>query len=147
MARSATKQELVEALGSVPIFSELSKKELKEIVDIGTVEEHPAEHDVVTEGGGGVGFHLILAGEAKVVRNGRRIATLGPGNFFGEISVIDGGPRTATVTSLEGYREFAVSAWDFRPILKESPSISYKLLVHLCGRLRDAETIATLATC
>jgi CRP-like cAMP-binding protein len=147
VARSTGKQELVEALGSVPIFSELSKKELKEIVDVGTVMDRPAEDDVVTEGGGGVGFHLILAGEAKVVRNGRRIATLGPGQFFGEISVIDDGPRTATVTTLEGYREFGVSAWDFRPILRANPSITFKLLVHLCGRLREAETVATLATC
>ena len=135
----AKQQEQVEVLRRVPLFSDLTKRELQQVARTVNDVTHPAGHVIVTEGDKGVGLHIIISGQAKVSRNGRTVARLGPGDYFGEMSMIDGGPRTATVTADTPLRLLGLTFWDFHPLLKTSPSISYKLLVKLCARLREAE--------
>ncbi len=134
-----TRKQQVEMLRRVPLFADLSKRELDQLARTGRVVDHAEGHTVVTEGEKGVGFHLILDGEARVTKKGRTVAKLGAGQWFGEVSMIDGGPRTATVIAGTALRTFGVASWDFHPLLKSSPTITFKLLVTMCSRLRDAE--------
>lgn len=135
----ATKKEKVEKLSSVPLFSELSQKDLGRLCDMSKETVHRAGQSVVTEGRGGVGFHLILSGEAKVVRGGRTVANLGPGDFFGEMTLIDGAPRSATVFAETDLTTAVLSQWEFRPLVKASPDMAWKLIVYLTGRVREEQ--------
>ena len=85
-------------------------------------------------------IHLVTAGEAEVEVGGQPRATLRRGQGFGEISLIDGEPRSATVRAgTDGLQTFALSAWEFRPLLEENPSVAFQLLKTLSARLRAAE--------
>lgn len=134
-----TQKESIERLGSVPLFEGLTKTDLKHLVGISKVVDHGADHTIVSEGESGAGFHLILAGEAKVVRGNKTLARLGPGDFFGEMALIDAGPRTATVVGDGPLTTLAITAWDFRPLVKTRPDLAWKLLVHLTKRLREEQ--------
>jgi CRP-like cAMP-binding protein len=138
MAVVSRKQQ-IEMLRRVPLFSDLTRRELDQLARTGRVVDHAQGHVVVTEGEKGVGFHLILDGEARVTKGDRTVAKLGPGEWFGEVSMIDGGPRTATVAATTPLRTFGLASWDFHPLLRSSPTIAFKLLVTMCSRLRDAE--------
>lgn len=138
-----TKKDRLEMLRAVPLFGDLSRKELGGILDTAKEVEHDPGDEIVREGATGVGFHLILEGQVRVTRGGRTVARLGPGDFFGEIALLDGGPRTATVTAESALRTLSLTSWEFRPLVEGTPSLAYKLLVHLCGRLRDAERGST----
>jgi CRP/FNR family transcriptional regulator, cyclic AMP receptor protein len=143
----ATKKAKKELLGGVPIFQDLSAKDLDSILDSGKEVHHDAGHVVISEGHGGIGFHLILEGRAKVTRNGRTLARLGAGEFFGEMAVVDDGPRTASVVADTDLTTFFLSRWDFRPLVKSNPDLAWKLIKHLVGRLRDEQTGAAELTC
>lgn len=136
----ATKTEKLNLLSGVPLFADMSQKDLKMILESGKEVHHPAGEEIMTEGHGGIGFHLIIDGEAKVARKGKTLAKLGPGDFFGEMAVIDDGPRTASVSAVTDLTAFFVSRWEFRPILKSDPELAWKLLRHLVGRLRDEQS-------
>jgi len=133
------RKTLVDMLGRVAFFEGLSKKELEAVVRSSSEVDHSAGKAVVQEGRDGVGFHLILSGSATVTQRGRKLRTIGVGESFGDIALIDGGPRSATVTADTPLHTLSVTSWDFRPLLYEHPQIAYKLLLQLCGRLRDAE--------
>jgi CRP/FNR family transcriptional regulator, cyclic AMP receptor protein len=93
---------------------------------------------LVKQGHVGVGLFVILDGETKVVVGGRTRRRLGPGSFFGEISLLDRGPRTATVVAETPVRALSLSAWNFRAALKEHPSLAVKMLEELASRVRAA---------
>ena len=133
------RKTLISMLGAVPLFERLSKKDLDLIAKSSSEVDHRAGQHVVEEGRTGVGFHLILSGTATVKRGGRRLRSLGPGESFGDIALIDGGPRSATVIADTPLRTLALATWNFRPLLTEHPEVAYKLLIQLCARLRDAE--------
>lgn len=133
-----TERELIERLGSVYLFEGLSDKDLKALVGRATEVEHSAGHKIVTEGRGGVGFHLILEGHAQVLVHEQSHGWLGPGDYFGEISLIDGQPRSATIRADGSVRTLSLTSWDFQPLL-DDPGISKKLLLGVCKRLRAAE--------
>lgn len=135
----ATKRQRMEQLGAVRLFSGLSKTDLRYLEDISKVVQHEEGHTVMSEGGRGAGFHLILDGQVGIVRGGRTVVTLGPGDFFGEMSLIDGLPRTATVVARTPVTTLAISQWDFRPLVKRRGEMAWALLVHLTSRLRDAQ--------
>ncbi len=136
----ATKQEKLELLGAVPLFSDLTKKDLERILAT-TKETHHADGDsVVTEGRGGVGFHLITDGKARVVRSGRTVAHLGPGEFFGEMALVDDAPRSASVVAESELETVVISKWEFRPLLKTHPEMAWKLIEHLVARVREEQT-------
>lgn len=118
----------------------MSQKDLNKILESGKEVRHSAGEEIMIEGHGGIGFHLIIDGEAKVTRKGKTLAKLGPGDFFGEMAMIDDGPRTASVSATTDMTAFFVSRWEFRPILKSDPELAWKLLRHLVERLRDEQT-------
>ncbi|HET9203293.1 MAG TPA: cyclic nucleotide-binding domain-containing protein [Acidimicrobiia bacterium] len=136
----ATKQEKLELLGAVPLFSDLSKKDLTKVLATAKDAVHHADQEVVTEGHGGVGFHLIVDGKVKVVRGGRNVATLGPGEFFGEMALVDDAPRSASVVADTELNTLVISKWEFRPLVKSHPEMAWKLIEHLVERVREEQT-------
>jgi CRP-like cAMP-binding protein len=124
-------------LGNVPIFSGCSKRELSVIARAAKEVSHRAGTVIAREGERGIGLFLILEGECSVSIGGRTRAKLGPGDFFGEVALLDGGPRTATVTALTPVRLVGITGWVFRGLLMEHPSIALKTLEAVAGRLRS----------
>ena len=94
-----SRKQQIEMLRRVPLFSDLTRRKLDQLARTGRVVDHAKGRVVVTEGEKGVGFHLILDGVARIIKGDRTVAKLGAGKWFGEVSMIDGGPRTATVTT------------------------------------------------
>jgi CRP-like cAMP-binding protein len=134
---------MANALQSVPLFSGLTKKELG-VVAGATKEVTASAGDVLAkEGERGIGFFLILSGTARVVVKGRTRRRLGPGETFGEISLLDGGPRTATVVAESDMGMLGVTAWAFKGLLTQYPSITIKLLEEVASRLRSASSSPT----
>ena len=136
----ATKQEKVDLLGAVPLFSDLSKKDLERIHNTAKETFHKEGDSIITEGRGGVGFHLIIDGKAQVVRGERTAATLGPGEFFGEMALVDDAPRSATVTAGTDLTTLVISKWEFRPLVKSHPEMAWKLIEYLVARVREEQT-------
>lgn len=136
----ADTNEVAEMLAEVDLFRGLQPKMLRRIADSGKIVDFAPGHEVTTSGSHGVAFHLVTAGEAEVEVGGQPRATLHRGQAFGEISLIDGEPRSATVRAgAEGLQTFAISAWEFRPLLEENPTVAVALLKTLATRLRAAE--------
>ncbi len=133
------RKTLVDMLTRTRLFDGLSKKDVLALINSSKEVEHPAGRVILVEGIPGVGFHLILEGTAIVSRNGRRLRRIGPGESFGDIAVIDGGPRSASVEAETPLRLMSLPPWQFKAILHEYPQIAYKLLVKLCALLREAE--------
>jgi CRP/FNR family transcriptional regulator, cyclic AMP receptor protein len=132
-------QGAIERLRSVPLFSEFGEKELQRVAAIVKEVSFPAGKVIAKQGETGVGFHMIVEGEATVSVDGVDHATLGPGSYSGEISLIDGGPRSATVTAKTDLNTVSLTSWDFNALLEEFPELSRTLLKQLCRRLRDVE--------
>jgi CRP/FNR family transcriptional regulator, cyclic AMP receptor protein len=138
--RKMSDRSAVEMLKAARLFEGLSKKEVGEVTRRSKEIEHAAGDEIIREGAKGVGFHLILTGRARVTRNGRKLRELGPGDSFGDISLIDGGPRTASVIAVTPMRLLSMMSWEFKPLLIEHPQMAYKLLLRVCGMLREAES-------
>ena len=130
---------LLERLRGVAIFRDLDEKELHRIVSAGKEVRFDPGTVVSQQDGGAAGLHVIMDGEVSVDVDGHERARLGPGNYFGEMSLLDGLPRSATVKAEEETTTFALTSWQFLPLLDEYPSISRALLVELCARLRRVE--------
>jgi CRP-like cAMP-binding protein len=128
--------DIITKLGNVPIFSECSKRELGLIARAAKEVTHRAGTEIAREGERGIGLFLILRGECEVTIGGKRKAKLGPGEFFGEVALLDGGPRTATVTAITEVTLVGITGWVFRGLLMEHPSIALKTLESVAGRLR-----------
>lgn len=133
------KSEAVALLKAVPLFEGLGKKELDAIYRASKEVRFAPGKTIVREGDTGAAFHLILEGTAKVATAGRARATLGPGDYFGEMSLIDHGPRSATVTASSPVTTLSLVSWSFMPLLDEMPSLAKKMLVVMSQRLRAAE--------
>jgi CRP/FNR family cyclic AMP-dependent transcriptional regulator len=126
-------------LSRVPLFSGVKPKELKKLARQLSEQNFSEGHVIATEGQSGVGFFLIQTGNVTVSRDGETIRTLGPGEWFGEIALIDQGPRSATVTAATDLKCIGMSAWEFRPFVQNHPEVAWPLLEALVGRLRDSE--------
>ncbi len=133
------KNTLVAMLRRNRLFDELTTQDVATIIDLSKEIEHQPGQVIVIEGRDGVGFHLILEGSAEVSVKGRKLRTLNPGEAFGDIAVIDGGPRSASVTADTQLRTLSLPPWEFKPLLMEHPQLAYKLLIKLCALLREAE--------
>jgi CRP-like cAMP-binding protein len=128
--------ETVELLAAVPLFSHCSKRELGEIARISHEVYLSAGHTVIQEGAlVAYSFFVLVEGRAEVRRLGRRVRTLGDGDFFGELALILDRPRSATVTLTEPSRLLSISAHSFEALLDRSPEIRTKLLRALGERL------------
>jgi CRP-like cAMP-binding protein len=127
------------------LFSECSRNELKAIQKRAEPMSVAAGTVVCDEGEVGQAFYFIISGKAAVVRNGRKAAELEAGGYFGELSLLDRLPRSATVKALTDMELLAIDQRDFNKMLKDSPSLVRKLLVATASRLRtaDAKAIAT----
>ncbi len=98
------------------------------------------------EGSGGAAFFLIDSGQATVTSKGAHLATLGPGDYFGEIALIDGGPRMATVTAATDLVCYGLTFWEFRPLIERNGVIGWKLLQAMAKRFRAAAGPVTAAS-
>ena len=127
-------------LAQVPLFSGLKKKELQRIARTmrdRTVETNEA---LAVEGKEGVGFFLIESGSALVTVGGEERRTLGPGEYFGEVALIDEGSRSATIKARTDVKCYGLTPWQFRPLVEENATIAWPLLVSMAKRLREVES-------
>lgn len=131
-----------QALAAVPIFAGLSKRQRSRLLDASRVVEHAAGREIATEDEGALALHVILGGTATVSKGGIDKRTLGVGDYFGEISLIDGKRRSATVTAAEPLTALAVPHVAFRSLLDDDPTCARELLMVLCARLREAEALS-----
>jgi CRP/FNR family transcriptional regulator, cyclic AMP receptor protein len=128
------------AIGNVPLFSELTDEEIQRVLAVAKEVEFPAGKTIAEQDGPGLGFHMILEGGAEVTVGGDHRSALGPGDYFGEISLIDERPRSATVTTTQPTKTLSIASWDFLPLLDRFPSIARNLLIGLCKTLRQSES-------
>jgi CRP/FNR family cyclic AMP-dependent transcriptional regulator len=115
-------------LQRVPIFSDLDRKELDRIAASMKQRTFQAGDKVTAEGEGGVGFFVIEDGEAKVSIGGEERRRLGPGDYFGEVALLNESARTATITAETDLRCYGLTSWEFRPLVETHGSIAWKLL-------------------
>jgi CRP/FNR family transcriptional regulator, cyclic AMP receptor protein len=137
------KHDVVDQLSRVPLFSGCSRKDLQTIARVVKDIDHADGVVIAREGEPGVGLFVIVDGTAEVTIGGSKKATLGPGDFFGEIALLDGGPRTATVTATSDIQMLGLTEWVFRGLMQEHPSIAVKTLQQMAARLRSATKAAT----
>lgn len=126
-------------LARVPIFANCTPEEISAIAGVSQESFFQPDQIIVTQGTPGQAFYLILAGRVEILRDGVSLGAFGPGDFFGEMSLLDQAPRSATIRSLEQTECLMLSSWDFRSVLERHPSIAIKLLEVLSRRLRVAD--------
>jgi len=131
------KNAKIELIKHVPLFGGLSKRELDEVAAIADELAIDAGSELTHEGAAGHEFLVLVEGTADVRRKGRKVNTLGSGDFLGEIALITGVPRTATVTTTAPARMLVITARDFKSLLRRTPSIQLKVLEALASRLPD----------
>ncbi|MFI5709750.1 cyclic nucleotide-binding domain-containing protein [Kribbella sp. NPDC051620] len=134
-------ESLPSFLAKVDLFAGLSKETLSDLIARGsTLTINPGAH-ATEQGSNDAGLQVVLDGSAEVSVNGVDRAPLGPGDYFGEISLIDGLPRSATVVAgPDGLTTFALSSLAFAPVVKENPEAAYALLKALAARVRLLES-------
>lgn len=133
----------IEHLARVRLFSALNKKELGLISRVSDEVQVASGKVLCREGETGHEFFLILDGKADVQSGGRHVADLGPGQYFGELSLLTRAPRNATVTATGDMEVLVLGQREFSAILEEVPALSHKLLAVMAERLREADTQAT----
>ena len=136
-------KEVVTRLSQVPMFNGCSQRDLQTIARVVKDIDHSAGTVIAREGEPGIGLFVIADGTAEVTIGGAKKASLGPGEFFGEIALLDGGPRTATVTATSDVKLLGLTEWVFRGLMQEHPTIAVKTLQAMAGRLRNATKDAT----
>jgi CRP-like cAMP-binding protein len=129
------KDTKVALIAAVPLFADCSRRELRELAETADEVVVPAGYALTKEGAAGREFVIIVDGAAEVVRRGRKINTLGSGDFLGEIALISRGPRTATVRTTVPTHALVITASAFRRLLRRMPSIQLKVLQALAERL------------
>jgi CRP-like cAMP-binding protein len=126
----------IEALERVPLFSGLNKRELQKIARLFKKRHFSKGETMVKQGSGGAAFFVIESGEAKVLIGGKQHTTLKPGDYFGEIALIDEGTRMATITAASELFCYGLTYWDFRPVVEKNGLIGWKLLQRMATLLR-----------
>jgi CRP-like cAMP-binding protein len=138
----ARKDEKLEHLSKVRLFAALPKKDLNLIGRASDEVRVPAGKVLVEQGKPGFEFYLILAGKASVSRGGKKVATVGPGQYFGELAVLDRRPRNSTVKAETDMELLVLGQREFSGLLDEVPGLAHKLLQTMAGRLWEADTKA-----
>jgi CRP-like cAMP-binding protein len=138
-ARMAGAADAVSLIGSVPFFAGLDEKRRKSIASQGKELSYNSGDTIVEEGSMGVGFYLILDGKAEVRKGARVLASLGKGQFFGEMSLIDEQPRSANVIAVSPTKCWALSSWAFASMVKANPEIPMLMLKEMVKRLRATQ--------
>ncbi len=132
----ATHKQLMTVLGAVPVFHDLSTKQLKKVVELAEVARFMAGATIVKQGDIGDSFYVVLTGEAKVVASGRTVNRMVPGDYFGEISLLDGGPRTASVQAETEMTLVIITQKGFLGLLTKDPEITICLLEGMARTVR-----------
>jgi len=141
--RDKVDSAITDALSSVTLFSGLPKKTLQQIASMCHEHRFAPGDEMVTQGDLSGRFYMILEGGAEVRANGHVVNTLGPGQHFGEYAVIDSQPRSATVVAATPVRAYSLASITLRPLLKEQPELTYRLLLNVCERVRALERSMT----
>ena len=131
-----------DTLRAVPLFADLEARELDRFADSFKERRFSAGDTVSSEGAGAAGFFVIAEGTATVSVGGAERGKLGPGDYFGEVALIDEGARTATVTADSDMLCYGMTFWEFRPIVEGNAQVAWKLLQALARKLRAAEQSA-----
>jgi CRP-like cAMP-binding protein len=131
------KNAKIELLKRVPLFERCSRRELGQIAMLADELDLPSARDLTREGAGGFEFIILVEGEAEVVRGVRVVNELGPGDFVGEIALVSGKPRTATVRTRGPARVLVLTASGFRTLMHDVPSIKDKVLAAVTARIPD----------
>lgn len=136
-------KQTTQFLSRVPLFAGLNDRQLEHIARRLVEREYPAGQAIVTQGAGGEGFFIVVSGRAQAIReraDGAKIIvnTFGPADFFGELALLDDGPRTASVVTTEPTRCLALTRWDFLAALREDPEMAITVLQELAQRFRRA---------
>lgn len=129
----------MELLQRVPLFADFERGELERLARTFKERTFEAGSAVATEGKGGAGFFVIESGAATVSVRGDEHGKLGPGDYFGEIALIDDGGRSATVIADSDLHCYGLTSWEFRPLVESNASIAWKLLETMAKRLRAAQ--------
>jgi CRP-like cAMP-binding protein len=129
----------VELLQKIPLFEDLDRREHETLARSFKERRFNAGETVTAEGTGGVGFFIIGEGEAAVTVGGKERTTFGPGDYFGEVALIDEGARTATITATTDLVCYGLTSWEFKPLVESNGKIAWKLLQTLAKRLRAAD--------
>jgi CRP/FNR family cyclic AMP-dependent transcriptional regulator len=133
----AVKTDATESLRRVPLFAGLDRKELELLAKLAKEQSYEAGATIVKAGASGHGLYIIKQGNVSVVRDGQKVASFGPGQFFGEVAVLDGGPRTADVKADTDTVCLTLISWEIKPLLMDNAAISYKMLLEMVKRLRS----------
>ena len=132
------RRDPVASLQRVELFAGMDRRQSEQIARLLKERRFAKGETVIMEGSGGAAFFIIDSGEAKVSSKGVDLATLGPGQYFGEVALIDGGPRSATVTAATDLVCYGLTFWEFRPLVERNGTIGWRLLQALAKQLRDA---------
>ena len=123
-------------LKKVPLFAGLDDRELGQIASSMRERRYSAGDSVTQEGAGGVGFFVVEEGEADVTVGGDARGSVGPGDYFGEIALINESPRTATLTARTDMVCYGMTPWDFRPLVESNSTIAWKLLTAMAEKMK-----------
>ena len=137
--RSAEDSVIVDALSKSPFWSDLSKQDLKSIAKASKERKYESGDTIVKKGEAGVGFYLILDGGVEIKSENTTLAKLGPGQFFGEMSLLDNQPRSADVITTMPSRCGIISCWSFKGVISDNPRIALKMLQEMARRLRSLD--------
>lgn len=135
--------KIIEALKKTPIFAKTTDESLSTLLKVAIQKTVKAGTKIVERGQSGLGFYLILDGTAEVVAGGKKLADLGQGSFFGEMSVIDGAPRTADVVAKTETTCLVISQWAMRGSITTHPEIALSMLEEMVRRLRATDEART----
>ncbi|HEX5590564.1 MAG TPA: cyclic nucleotide-binding domain-containing protein [Candidatus Limnocylindrales bacterium] len=131
-------QGRAELLAACPLFKGVGEAGVTALAGRATEVDFPAGHVIARQGEIGTGFFVVVSGSVRVVRDGTILASLGPGEFFGELSVLDGKPRNAMVAAETATSCLALASWDFERVLLENPALTLAILRGVATRLREA---------
>jgi CRP/FNR family transcriptional regulator, cyclic AMP receptor protein len=135
------KNAKIELIKAVPLFSNLSKRDLDAVAAIADEIDLREGKELTREGAPGREFFVLIEGDAAVRKNNRRINRLGPGDFFGEIALVHDRPRTATVVAETPVRALVINARNFQRLLKEQPEIQGRVLTAMAARLSPEQPV------
>jgi CRP-like cAMP-binding protein len=123
-------------LKNVPLFSGLDKRELEQIAGSMRGRIVSVSAVVLEQGAGGAGFFVVESGEGDVTVDGNSVGTVGPGDYFGEIALLTGSDRTATITARTDMHCYGLTPWEFKPLVESNSAIAWKLLTAMAQKLR-----------
>ena len=133
------RDEKLDLLHRIPLFSGFDRRRLERLGMLADEVDIPADKVLMRQGETGADMMVLVRGEVAVERDGKRINTLGPGDFFGEIALVDGGPRTATVTASEPSTLLVITHRDFHSMMDEFPEVAGQVMNALANRVRTLD--------